>query len=215
MTDFQYFLSDLLLVSEVVAGVIAILKFKKFRDSYWKWFVFYVAFIGISELFCAFALDGHDDFRTYYYDFFVIPIEFLVLYWLYCYKSLGRKKLFWISVIIYTLSLFPYLFFEGNNVVNSFNYIVGTFLLSIMICLEYYKQMRTDDILKFRQNMMFYINTGVGLFYIGTLPYFAFNNLLWKDKIIFYNYCIFFMVIDILMYVLFSIAFIWGKPNTY
>lgn len=215
MTDFQYLLSKLLLAFELIAGIVGILKFDKFKYTYWRWFIYYVVLIAILELFSEFVLRSYPDFRIYYYDFFVIPIEFLFLYWLYCYKSLNRKKLFWISVGIYTFSLFPYFIFEGTNVVNSFNYIIGTFLLSIMICLEYNKQMKTDDILKFRQNMMFYINTGVGLFYVGTLPFFAFNSLLLNDRIIFYNYGVFFMIIDILMYTLFSIAFIWGKPNTY
>ena len=84
-----------------------------------------------------------------------------------------------------------------------------------MIFLEFNKQMKTDDIMRFKENMMFYINTGVGLFYVGTLPYFAFNSLLWKDKVMFYDYYIFFLITNILMYTLFSIALLWGKPNTY
>lgn len=215
MTEFQYLLNKLLLILEVTAGLIGIIMFRKFKNTYWKWFIYYLVFIAISELFCEFVLKHYRVFITYYYDFFVIPIEFLFLYWLYCFKSLGRKKLFWISVGIYVISLFPYFFFEGKNVVNAFNYIVGTFLLSIMICLEYNKQMKTDDILKFRENMMFYINTGVGLFFVGTLPYYAFNGPLFKEQTIFFNYYMICTMINITMYTLFSIAFIWGKPNTY
>lgn len=215
MDDFQHLLSNLLRLSEVIAGVVGIIKFKKFKDSYWKWFIYYLIFIAISELICKYVLCNFTTFRTYYYDFFVIPLEFLFLFWLYSYKSLSNKKLFWGSCSIYILSLLPYFIFEEKTTVNSFNYIVGTFLLSIMIILEYNKQMKSDAILSFRENMMFYINTAVGLFYVGTLPYFAFNGLLWKDKDIFYNYFIFFMLTDILMYILFSIALLWGKPNTY
>jgi hypothetical protein len=215
MVDFQHFLGKLLLLSEVMAAIVGIINIKKFKNSYWKWFIYYLVFIACSELICEYVLCYFISFRTYYYDFFVIPLEFVVLYWLYSYKSLDRKKLFWISCGIYFLSLFPFFIFEGSRVVNSFNIIVGTFLLSIMIILEYNKQMKTDDILNFKENIMFYINTGVGLFYVGTLPFFAFHSLLWKDQIIWNNYYIFFMLTNILMYVLFSIAFIWGKPNTY
>lgn len=215
MADFQHFLGKLLLLSEVLAAIVGIVKFKKFKDSYWKWFVFYLVFIAFSELICEFILCYFTRFRTYYYDFFVIPLEFMILYWLYSYKSLGKKKLFWICCSVYILSIFPYFAFEGSRVVNSFNYITGTFLLSIMIIMEFNKQMKTDDILKFKENTMFYINTGVGLFYVGTLPFFAFHSLLWKDQIIWNNYYIFFMLTNILMYILFSIALLWGKPNTY
>lgn len=215
MTDFQHFLGKTLLLSEIVAAIIGIIKFNKFKNSYWKWFIYYLVFIAVSELLCEFVLCYFQNFKTYYYDFFIIPIEFLFLYWLYSYKSLSNKKLFWVSSVLYLLSLLPYFVFEGKSVINSFNYIIGTFLLSIMIILEFNKQMKTDDILKFKENMMFYINTGVGLFYVGTLPFFAFHSLLWKDIVIWNNYYIFFMMTNILMYTLFSIALLWGKPNTY
>lgn len=215
MTDFQHFLGKTLLLSEIVAAIVGIIKFKKFKNSYWKWFIYYLVFIAVSELLCEFVLCYFQNFKTYYYDFFIIPIEFLFLYWLYSYKSLSNKKLFWVSSVLYLLSLLPYFVFEGKSVINSFNYIIGTFLLSIMIILEFNKQMKTDDILKFKENMMFYINTGVGLFYVGTLPFFAFHSLLWKDIVIWNNYYIFFMMTNILMYTLFSIALLWGKPNTY
>lgn len=215
MADFQYILGKTLLFSEVMAGIIGVIKFRKFKGSHWKWFIYYLVFIAISELSCEFIWSYIPQYRTYYYDFFIIPLEFLILFWLYSYKSLNNKKLFWISCGICFLSLFPYFAFGGKDVVNSFNYIVGTFLLSIMIILEYNKQMKSDDILRFKENMMFYINIAVGLFYVGTLPYFAFNSLLWKDQLIFHNYANFFYITDILMYLLFSIALLWGKPNTY
>ena len=99
--------------------------------------------------------------------------------------------------------------------VKSLNFTIGGFLISIMIILEYNKQMKSDAILKFRENIMFYINAAVGLFYVGTLPFFAFYNLLVNDLVFFYDYYMFFLITNILMYTLFSIALLWGKPNTY
>lgn len=215
MEDFLYILKRIMLASEVLAGVMGIIKFSKFRNSHWKWFIYYLIFIAISELLCNLVFCYVPVFRTYYYDFFVIPIEFLVLYWLYSYKSLKKKTLFWICSGIYLLSLFPYFIFGGKQLVNSFNYIVGTFLLSLMIVLEFNKQIKTDDILHFRKNMMFYINTATGIFYVGTLPFFAFQDLLAKDKVILMNYAMLFVLANITMYTLFSIALLWGKPNTY
>ncbi|MCF6132402.1 hypothetical protein [Flavobacterium wongokense] len=215
MNEYYILLKYLLLLVEVAAAIIGIIKFKKFKDSYWKWFIYYLVFIACSELLCKFVLRFHDSFLSNYYAFFIIPLEFLTVFWLYAYKSLNSKKLFWISFGIFLLSLIPYCLFEEKKAVNSFNYMVGAFLMSIMIILEYNKQMKSDDILRFKENMMFYVNTGVGFFYVGTLPFYAFNSLLLQDKTIFYNYYLFFLITNILMYTLFSIAFIWGKPNTY
>lgn len=215
MTDFQYILGKVLLISEVTAGIVGVVNYKKFKGTYWKWFIYYLVFIAVSELLCEFIFRHFRNFLNSYFDFFIIPIEFLMLYWLYSYKSLGRKKLFWIASGLYILSLFPFPPLEKVVGINSFNYCIGVLLLSIMIILEYNKQMKTDDILKFKENMMFYINTGVGLFYVGTLPYFGFHGLIWKDLIIGNNYHIIFLITNILMYTLFSIALLWGKPNTY
>ena len=215
ISDFQNFLRYALLFSEIVAAVVGILSFKKFKNSYWKSFIYYLVLIAISEILCQYVLCNFTTFRTYYYSFFLIPIEFLFLYWLYSYKSLNNKKLFWISCSIYLISLLPYFIFKGKSVVNSFNYIIGTFLLTVMIVLEFNKQIKTDDILLFKKNLMFYVNFGVGFFYVGTLPFFAFHSLLWKDLVIWNNYYIIFMITNILMYILFSIALLWGKPNTY
>lgn len=215
MNELQINLLNVLTFIEVITGITALLMYKKFKDSYWIWFIYYLIFIAVCELIGNFVLYDFPNVIKYYYDFFVIPVEFVFLYWLYCYKSIERKKLFWYSCGIYALSIFPFFILNESAVVNSFNYIVGVFLLSIMVILEFNKQMKTDDILRFKENMMFYINTGVGLFYIGTLPFFAFNSLLWKEKEIFYNYHIFFLLTNILMYTLFSIALLWGKPNTY
>lgn len=214
MEEIRIFLKQLLFFSEFIAAALAIFKFKKFKNSYWKWFSCYLIFIFFAETISKFILCYFTEYRSYFYDFIVIPVEFIFLYWLYSYKSLNNKKLFWTCCSIYLISLLPYFVLEGSSVVNQFNYITGTFLLSIMIILEFNKQMRTDDIIRFRENMMFYINTGTCLFYVGTLPLFSFNNLLWKDKIIFYNYYTLFLIAGILMYLLFSIALLWGKPNT-
>jgi hypothetical protein len=215
MDNHYFYLKNLLFLSEFIAAGVAILTYKRFKNTHWKWFNFYLVFIFLAELTSKALLSDAQHFNKYYYDFFVIPIEFIFLYWLYSYKSLGNRKLFWISCILYLLSLLPYFVFEGQNIINSFNYIVGAFLLSIMIILEYNKQMKTDDILRFKENIMFYINTGVGFFYVGTLPFFSFSSLLWKNKVIWHNYYILFMITNILMYALFSIALLWGKPNTY
>lgn len=215
MNEYPILFKKILLLAEVTAAIVGIIKFKKFKNSYWKWFIYYLVFIAISELLSKFVFRYYEPFMSNYYSFFVIPLEFITIFWLYSYKSLNNKKLFWISIGIYLISLLPYYTLEDNKMVKSLNFTIGGFIMSIMIILEYNKQMKSDDILKFRKNMMFYINVAVGLFYVGTLPFFAFYNLLLNDLVFFYNYYIFFLITNILMYTLFSIALLWGKPNTY
>jgi len=216
MNDLQYFLIKTLLLSEFITALAAILMYKKLKYSYWKWFSYYLIFIFLAELTSEYILTYFENIRKYYFDFFIIPLEFIFFYWLYSYKSLGNKKLFWSCTSLYLLSFLPQaLIFDKLVVISSFNYVVGTFLLSLMIILEFNKQIKTDDILKYKENMMFYINIGVCLLYIATLPFFSFYDLISKTPDIWFKYYVFFMIANIIMYILFTFALLWGKPNTY
>ncbi|AWI25886.1 hypothetical protein HYN49_08225 [Flavobacterium pallidum] len=166
-------------------------------------------------MFSKVGLKHCPDYRKYYYDFLIIPLEFLFLYWLYCWHALDNKRLFWISSAIYLGSFAPHLLlFKEPPLVYSFSYVTGNLLLLIMACLEFFKQIQTEKILHFKKNMMFYVNSGVILFYIGTLPFFTFYGLLLKDLHIWNYYYVFFLAANNIMYLFFTAAFVWGKPNT-
>ncbi|HMI07275.1 MAG TPA: hypothetical protein VK528_07000 [Flavobacterium sp.] len=215
MTEFQQWISGLLLWMQLLCAVTAILTFRKVRHTYWKWFAYYIVLIFFIEAFSRWGLENYPKSRQVYYEFFGIPVEFLFLFWLYG-KSLHRKRLFWIFVSVYVLSFIPHEFFKDKGaIMYSMNYTIGTFLLMILVCLEFYRQIQTENILHFSTDKMFYINTGVILFYIGTLPLFAFYGPLYKDFYgIWSNYFTFFLTTNNLMYLLFTASFIWGKPNT-
>jgi hypothetical protein len=210
-----------LLYFELLPVIFGILYFKKFKDTYWKYFIYYLGFIFIAGALHNWIIQKYfnylgDDFGNYFLSYFVIPIEFLFFYWLYAYKSLNQKKLYWIFSILYLLSFaFHALIKETISSIYSFNYVVGAFFLGILVFLEYMKQIKSDDIIKFKDNMMFYVNLGVCMLYIGTLPFFSFFGILLKNMDIYINYYTIFLIVNHLMYLLFTAAIIWGKPNTY
>lgn len=200
---------------EGACALAALVQYKKLRNTHWKWFAFYVIFIFLSELFSDWFLEHYPLFRQYYFAYFGIPIEFLFLFWLYSYESLNRRKLFWVCTATYLISFIPHLILFGRlRVIYSLNYTVGNLLLLLLVILEFNKQIKTDAILSFKENKMFYINAGVTLFYIGTLPFFSFYGLILKEPDIWNIYYIFFLVANCLMYLLFTVSFIWGKPKT-
>jgi len=105
------------------------------------------------------------------------------------------------------------LYFGKIDLVYSINLTVGTILLTFLVVLEFIKQIQNDNILKFKQNKMFYINIGVILFYIGTYPFFAFENVISQAPYIdMWNaYYMYFLVSNYIMYLMFAASFIWGK----
>ncbi len=213
MTDFQDLLGNILIGLQLLCALTALIKFNTFKESIWKWFAIYVIVIFLLELASRVALMPHPTLRKYYYDFFVIPFEFFFLYWLYC-NSLKNKKLLWLCSGIYALSFVPhFLLFEEPPLVYSFSYVVGNLILLVLVCIEFFKQIQTDKIVFFNRNMMFYVNTGVILLYIGSLPFFTFYGLLLKEPVLWNDYYVFFMMANNIMYLLFTAAFIWGRPN--
>jgi hypothetical protein len=215
MTQLQTILYNLLDVTEGFAAIIAIIYYKQLKSSYWKWFVIYLIFIAIAEIFSIYFLDNLPKIRKYYFDFLVIPVEFLFFYWLYAKKSLQSNKLFWTSCTIYFLFYLLHFFHTDQvRMISSMSYTVGVFLLAIMVYLEFIKQIRSDEILHFKNNKMFYINIGVMLFYIGTLPFFAFDKYLFQNMFTVWNYYETFFLLSVnIMYILFAMSFIWGKSK--
>lgn len=82
-----------------------------------------------------------------------------------------------------------------------------------LVVMEYYKQINSDRILEFAKNPMFYTNLGVTLFYIGTLPYWAFYLQIFEHKQVWNIYTLYFQISAIIMYLMFASSFIWGKQN--
>ncbi|WP_236554570.1 hypothetical protein [Flavobacterium sp. 9AF] len=184
------------------------------NKSFWVYFCFYLIILTFSDFFIGAISKATHIKKQHIYAYFIIPLQFIFFYWLYAYKSLQKKKLFWLFLFLYILSFIPVeLYFARLTVVYSFNYTVGSFLLMILVCLEFLKQIINDDILKFKQNKMFYINIGIMLFYVGTLPFFGLYNLIVKEPEIWNIYYLYFLLSNCLMYLLFTASFIWGKAK--
>jgi len=215
MSDFQKFLSDSFLWVEGAAAIMALLYLKKLKGHYWQFFIYYLVTIFICELIGKWGGDYVSFSKTKYYNYIVIPFQFIFFFWLYAIKSFNNKKLFWIVALTYVISfILSRLFFKESKVYFSFSYTLGCLLLMFLVIKEYYNQVNSANILHFNENRMFYINLGVTLFYIGTLPFFTFYSLLRAYIQIWNIYFDYFLLSGIVMYVLFSISFIWGKQNS-
>lgn len=209
---FQEFLNNSMVFAEGVAALTSIFFYRKIKNTHYVFFPYYLVFIFISEMLGRF--DYLPVRKISYYNNFVIPIEFITLYWMYAWKSLNRRNLFWVFTSLYLLSFIPNeLYFMKNKVIYSFNYTFGSFLLMFLVIMEYYKQINSENILNFSKNRMFYINLGVTMFYIGTLPFWAFYFPLLEHMEIYEIYRNYFWISGIIMYLLFASSFVWGKQN--
>lgn len=214
MGDFQPLLQSGMIFAEGLAALASIIFFRRIKGTPYRYFSIFLIFIFCCELFGKFAENYISYPKNLFFNYFVIPLEFIFFYWLYAYQSLARKKLFFVFSAVFLLSFIPNeLYFLKNKLIFSFNYTFGSLLLMFLVIMEYYKQINSDNILNFTKNSMFYINLGVTLFYIGTLPFWAFYFQLLEHREIWNLYFDYFLLSGIIMYLLFASSFIWGKQN--
>ncbi|WP_160139153.1 hypothetical protein [Chryseobacterium sp. c4a] len=214
MTEFQRFFSQFMYTGEAIAALVSIIYFNRIKKLHWKYFSLYLIAIFLCESSVKWAEKPLRIDRIIFYNYFVMPLQFIYFYWLYAVKSLKKPKLFYIFSVLYFAAFIPQLsLFMEKKVVYSLNYTLGCLFLMVLVVMEYYKQVNSTEILKFSTNRMFYINLGITLFYIGTLPFFTFMSLLWEYRDIWDLYFAYFQVSGAVMYILFASSFIWGKQN--
>ncbi len=210
-------LSKLLLGIEFISALIAFIYFPKIKHTYWKWFAIYLMFVCFQEYFWKFQTFFSLPIRKGYFTFLGIPIQLLFFYWLYARKSLKNNKLFYVFISIYLLTYIPFgIFFKEIDAIYSINLTIGTILLIVLIVLEFIKQIKNDDILKFKENKMFYINLGIILFYVGCYPFHSFYLELLKAPYthLWNMYYLYFLIANCIMYLLFTASLIWGKHQS-
>lgn len=208
-------LNSTLLVIQFLTALVGCFYFLKLKESYWRWFSVYLVIICFQEYFWGCTSIFSINIKNLYNLFFGIPLEFLFLFWLYAQKSLKNRGLFLLFAMILMATITITSYMEDVRAAISLVFDVGSLLLIILVVLEYFKQIRNDDILKFKENKMFYINAGVVLFYFGSFPFHVFQKYLYKDHTVFVqSYYLYFLMANCIMYLLFTASFIWGKERS-
>lgn len=207
-------LQETLLITQFLAALIGTIYLFKLKNSYWKWFSIYLIIIFMQEYFLISNDSVNYQTKLTYSVFFGVPLQYIFLYWLYALKSLRNKRLFKITVLIYIVTVVFLSFFNELYHVLSLTTNIGTIILIGLLILEFIKQIKTDDILNFRENKMFFINLGLVLFYIGSYPYQVFGEELYENHFDIWDvYHTYFLATNCIMYLLFLASFIWGKTQ--
>ncbi len=205
---------------EIGACVTGFVYYKKLRFSVYKWFPVYLAFIVLSELLGEILrVPSLAKFNSAYFNDLVIPVEFLFFFWLF-FQSFKKSKYktlpvicsviylgAWITDLVYFSRFLSYFYF--------FSYTFGNLLLLVLILVFFIQLVNSDAILSFRKNILFWVSLGLLIFYLGSFPYYGLRNLIVYKYPVFntiYGHVV--VVLNCIMYLMFTLSFIWGKPNT-
>jgi len=121
-----------------------------------------------------------------------------------------------LCIVLYIVSwIIDMLFLSGkHNFFYSFSYTVANLLLLILLLIYFSQLVFSDAILTFQHNMMFWISTGFLIYYMGSFPYYGLRNTLaLKHYSLYVRYSYLEYLLNCIMYIMFTLSFIWGKPN--
>lgn len=203
-----------------MACLIGFFSFKKLKGSYWAFFPFYLFVLVLAE--CVGWMLRKSDMissNIHLYNYFVIPLEFCFTFWLF-YQSFKAKKYKWlpaVCTVVYFCSWIVDMVYLSRLRFSfySFSYTVGNLVLLVLILTYFIQLVTSDAILNFRTDMMFWVSLGLLFYYLGSFPYYGLRNTIaynFRELNITYSYIV--LVLDCLMYLMFTFSFIWGKPNT-
>lgn len=201
---------------ELIAFLSGMICFRKIKSSYWKWFVVYLGLIVIAEFTGEYLLIIRQVPNQWIYTWFVIPLEYLFLFWIFFMYFKDSAYQYWplYSGVLYTIAYIidmAYLRFQ-EFAFSSFSYMLGCVLLLLLIIFYFVRLFKSDSILQFKEDMMFWVCTGLLVFFLGSFPFYGLWNTLVNDHPKVFN--IYWMVqiaFDCVMYLFFACAFVWGK----
>jgi hypothetical protein len=207
-------------IFEALACITGFLYWKKIRNSYWYLFPVYLAIIVLTELTGEYLLHVKKDLdvNIALYRYFGVPVQFFFFYWLFYqyFKSTKRNKWPLYSAAIYLASWLTDLVYLSSFKLyfDSFSYAVGCILLLVLLLIYFTRFIKSDELLHYKSSMMFWVCMGIFIFYIGSLPFWGLRTTLYRQyPDFFYTYWYTQYGLNYLMYILFSVSFIWGKPK--
>ena len=211
----------LLNIFELLACVTGLFYWRKIRNSFWQWFPVYLGVIFLTEMTGEYLLFVKRDLSAniFLYTYFGIPAQFFFFYWLfYQYFKIKKSNRKWslISTAIYLVALIADLTYISKHefYFESFSYVIGCLFMLILLLIFLFGFTNEEEIVNYKKSMMFWVCIGLLIFYIGATPFFAFRSKLYKENTaFFYVYWYVQFGLNYLMYLLFTVAFIWGKPR--
>lgn len=218
--DWPYMLLNIFELTACIAGFVC---WNKIRHTYWRWFPVYLAIIVLAELTGEYLLHVEKNLELCInlYSYFTIPAEFIFFYWVFYkyFNSIGSNNNRWplYAAAIYLICwLIDSLYIKGKMklLFDSFSYTMGNILLLVLILSFFIKFIKSEELLKYRSNNMFWVCLGLLVFYLGSLPFYGIRTTLYRQyRDIFYLYWYIQFGLGYLMYLFFTISFIWGKPK--
>lgn len=154
--------------------------------------------------------------NTIYYNFF--SIFSVIFYSYFIYKLLRTRAIkiiiFAAAVIWPLIALINLIFIQGLHQFNTMTYAISSLLIIIFCVCFFFELFKRPEALSLKTNPGFWIVTGLLFFNACTLPLLGLANYIYQfSPVLINNIQTILTILNILLYVLFTIAFLCRKNN--
>lgn len=194
-----------------LSSLIGWLFFNRNKDkTYLKWFPFFLVLSVVVETYGNYLSSLNID-NTRLYNFFSSAEFIFYFFILYHIIRSGRVKriIFIIACVFVPLDLINIFFVQGLDNFHTVTYSLGCVLIIAPSIYYFYELFRLPKLISLMREPSFWIVSGLLFFYCCSFPYFAFTGLLYDAApFIMNNFSMIISILNILLYSLFTIAFI-------
>lgn len=162
------------LFMELLSAIVALVYYKKYKDSILKYFLYYLWIVVLVE-YAAYILREWFDVvnNAYLFNLFFF-LSFLFFSFLYhqIIQNKKRKLVVKLCVSFYVVIFIVSGFYE--NYITDFQsipFIIASCLFLIFMALYLTELLNSKKVLYIRNNLFFWINLGLLIFYVGSIPF--------------------------------------------
>ncbi len=213
------FATNIVRYFELLAGLTGIICYYKKRQSIWFTFaVFLICLFGFETLAHWFGNHKMYEYNKNLYKWMVIPYIF-TMYHIAFYKIVNIPYKFiaiFSCALLLLLAIFENLFLAKEHSFSiSLTLSFGCLSILFFSLVYFFQLLKSNDILHFKRLMPFWFCIGVFIFYLGNFPNLTFYNSLAisKNEMASHIFRWAFIILNYLMYILFTIGFICSRPK--
>jgi len=210
--------------SELLAAIIGTIYFYKYKHTSLKYFLYLLWYITLTEFTGWYASEydvlGFFDANEIHYNHWLYNLLYLFFFnvvliiYLKSIRKISHK--FWIKIFIITyisVSIINWSFIQSFVFeMSELPWVTGSIFLIITIIFYFIQLLKSDKIIVFHKNLLFWISIGLLLFHTGTIPFSMGYNIYALIPGIHKLFLIIY-ILAIIMYLIFTFGFIWSKKE--
>lgn len=191
--------------------LIGFLRFNKL-EKHIKLLLYYLCVSAMVEMYGLLLVEkGTNNLFLFHISSFV---EIIFLLWVYFKESksfLSKNKLYFLLGLNCFIAFGDAFLWGSLKIFNAYSLTVGSVILIFVSIRYYYLLMKNLNVKRIERSAMFWVNTGVLIYYAGNLFTFAGTKFLSRSLSDFYLMWGLHSIMNIVMLLMFSTAFIWSR----